>query len=51
METSLITEEIITELLEEAKIAHKDYEQELGHEDPDWITFYASYIADRLQDM
>ena len=35
-------------LLEDAKKAHGKYEKELGHIDEDWVSWYATYIVDRL---
>jgi hypothetical protein len=34
--------------LREAEAAHGVYERELGHSDPDWPTWYANFIVDRL---
>lgn len=43
-----VTAERLAELLREAEAAHGEYEQELGHRDEDWPSWYASYIVDRL---
>ena len=34
--------------LREAEAAHGVYEQELGHRDEDWPSWYAKFIVDRL---
>lgn len=38
----------LAQLLRLAEQAHATYEKQLGHSDPDWPTFYASYIVDNL---
>lgn len=34
--------------LRAAEKAHGEYERELGHADPDWPTWYANFIVERL---
>jgi hypothetical protein len=34
--------------LRAAEQAHAEYERELGHADPDWPTWYANFIVERL---
>ncbi|WP_433515023.1 hypothetical protein ACQP2T_05090 [Nonomuraea sp. CA-143628] len=36
----------VADALRRAEAAHGQYEQELGHADPDWPTWYAQYMAD-----
>jgi hypothetical protein len=43
-----ITAEQLAEELRAAEAAHGEYERELGHADPDWPTWYASFIVERL---
>ena len=43
-----ITAEELAAELREAEAAHGVYEQELGHRDEDWPTWYATFIVDRL---
>lgn len=43
-----ITAEGLAAELREAEAAHGVYEQELGHRDEDWPTWYAKFIVDRL---
>ena len=43
-----ITAEQLALELREAEAAHAEYERELGHADPDWPTWYARFIVDRL---
>jgi hypothetical protein len=43
-----ITAEELALELREAEAAHAAYEQELGHSDPDWPTWYATFIVARL---
>lgn len=45
-----LSKERLEELLREAKEAHSEFEQELGHEDEDWATWYAEYMIDRLEE-
>jgi hypothetical protein len=40
--------ERLAEILSEAEHAHGVYEQRLGHTDPNWATWYARHIVDRL---
>lgn len=44
-----ITIEELTIELREAEAAHAVYEQELGHADPDWPLWYATFIVNRLE--
>jgi hypothetical protein len=43
-----ITAEELAIELREAEAAHAVYEQELGHADADWPTWYATFIVERL---
>jgi hypothetical protein len=43
-----ITAEELAVELREAEAAHAVYEQELGRPDPDWPTWYATFIVARL---
>ncbi len=43
-----ITAAELAEALREAEQAHAAYEQSLGHPDPDWPAWYASFIVERL---
>ena len=43
-----ITAEELALELREAEAAHAVYEKELGHADPDWPSWYATFIVDRL---
>jgi hypothetical protein len=43
-----ITAEELAIELREAEAAHGVYEQELGHRDEDWPTWYATFIVERL---
>ena len=43
-----ITAEQLALELREAEAAHGAYERELGHADPDWPAWYASFIVARL---
>jgi hypothetical protein len=43
-----ITAEELAAELREAEAAHRVYEQELGHPDEDWPTWYATFIVERL---
>jgi len=43
-----ITAEELASELRAAKAAHAVYEEELGHADPDWPAWYATFIVDRL---
>ena len=43
-----ITAEELAAELREAEAAHGVYEQELGHRDEDWPSWYAKFIVDRL---
>ncbi|MEU7833949.1 MULTISPECIES: hypothetical protein [unclassified Nonomuraea] len=36
----------VADALRRAEAAHGQYEQELGHADPDWPAWYAQYMAD-----
>lgn len=38
--------EALAEALRRAEAAHGKHEQEIGHADPDWATWYAHYLAD-----
>ena len=44
-----VTTERLAELLREAEQAHGEFEQELGHRDDDWPTWYADYILKKLE--
>jgi hypothetical protein len=44
---AITTEELAAEL-REAEAAHGVYEQQLGHRDEDWPTWYAAFIVERL---
>ncbi len=43
-----ITAEELALELREAEAAHAEYERGLGHADPDWPTWYARFIVERL---
>ena len=43
-----LTAEQLARALREAEAAHGEYERELGHADPDWPSWYATFIVDRL---
>jgi hypothetical protein len=43
-----ITAEELAAELREAEAAHGVYEQQLGHRDEDWPTWYAKFIVERL---
>ena len=43
-----LTAEQLARALREAEAAHAEYERELGHADPDWPSWYATFIVDRL---
>ena len=43
-----ITAEQLAAALREAEAAHGEYERELGRADPDWPTWYANFIVERL---
>jgi hypothetical protein len=43
-----LTVEELADLLRAAERAHGEYEQELGHADEDWPTWYAQFIVDKL---
>ena len=43
-----LTADRLADLLRDAEQAHAAYEQELGHRDDDWPSWYARYILDRL---
>jgi hypothetical protein len=43
-----LTVEELADLLRAAEHAHGEYEQELGHADEDWPTWYAQFIVDKL---
>jgi hypothetical protein len=45
-----ITQETLARLLREAEQAHGKYEEQLGHSDDDWPTWYASFIVSKLQE-
>ncbi|MBV8490126.1 MAG: hypothetical protein JO199_06300 [Candidatus Eremiobacteraeota bacterium] len=40
--------ERLTDILNEAEHAHAVYEERLGRTDPNWATWYARHIVDRL---
>jgi hypothetical protein len=44
----MLTEDLLTQLLEEAKAAHAEYEKETGEYDEEWPRWYARYVLDRL---
>jgi hypothetical protein len=50
MQQNVLTKEALTSLLIEAEKAHAEYEYALCHRDPDWATWYAGFIIDRLQE-
>ena len=50
MQKDALTKETLTSLLKEAEKAHAEYEYALCHRDPDWATWYAGFIIDRLQE-
>jgi hypothetical protein len=50
MQQEALTKEVLTILLKEAEKAHAEYEYALCHQDPDWATWYAGFIIDRLQE-
>ena len=50
MQQDVLTKESLTSLLKEAEKAHAEYEYALCHQDPDWATWYAGFIIDRLQE-
>ena len=50
MQQEVLTKEALTSLLIEAEKAHAEYEYALCHRDPDWATWYARFIIDRLQE-
>jgi hypothetical protein len=50
MQHEALTREALTSLLKEAEKAHAEYEYALGHRDPDWATWYAGFIIERLQE-
>jgi hypothetical protein len=43
-----ITADELAAQLRAAEAAHGEYERELGHADPDWPTWYATFIVERL---
>jgi hypothetical protein len=43
-----ITAEELAAELRAAEAAHGEYERQLGHADPDWPTWYANFIVERL---
>ena len=45
-----ITAEELAAELREAEAAHGVYEQELGHRDEDWPSWYAAYMLDKLSE-
>jgi hypothetical protein len=45
-----VSQEEMAQLLREAEEAHAKYERELGQRDPDWPTWYAGYIVERLSE-
>jgi hypothetical protein len=45
----LLTEDLLTQLLVEAKAAHAEYEKETGKYDEEWPRWYARYMLDRLE--
>jgi hypothetical protein len=44
-----ITAEQLARELRAAEAAHAEYERELGRADPDWPTWYARFIVERLE--
>jgi hypothetical protein len=50
MQQATLTKEALTSLLKEAEKAHAEYEYALCHKDPDWATWYAGFIIDRLHE-
>jgi hypothetical protein len=44
-----LTEDLLTQLLEEAKAAHTGYEKRTGEYDEDWPRWYARYILEKLE--
>jgi hypothetical protein len=51
MAEELLTEDLLTRLLEEAKDAHVEYEEQTGTYDEDWPRWYARFILERLREM
>jgi hypothetical protein len=49
MQQEALAKEALTSLLKEAEKAHAEYEYALGQRDPDWASWYARFIIDRLQ--
>lgn len=49
MDASELTAERLADLLREAEQAHGEYEQELGHRDEDWPSWYGRYIVEQLR--
>lgn len=45
-----LDEEKLEELLSRAHRAHIDYEEQLGHDDDEWATWYAEFIMSELED-
>ena len=43
-----LTKEQLAELLREAEKAHAEYEQNLGHRDDDWPSWYAAFIVNKM---
>ena len=41
--------EQLAELLRQAEKAHAEYEREIGHPDPDWPSWYARFILDKIE--
>jgi hypothetical protein len=50
MQKEALTKEALTSLLKEAEKAHAEYEYALCHRDPDWATWNAAFIINRLQE-
>ena len=44
-----LTQQELARLLREAEHAHGEYEATLGHPDPDWPDWYATYIIAQLE--
>ncbi len=44
----MVTREQLKQYLEDAKEAHTEYENELGHSDKDWADWYSEYIIRRI---
>jgi hypothetical protein len=44
-----LTQHELAKLLREAEHAHGEYEVKLGHPDPDWPDWYATYIIRQIE--